>query len=109
MSGSFILCDRDQEILVALTQKVRILGLRQIAEHWYAGDRANTRRRMRILTAAGLLARATVMARPLPVLLTPVATWKPGESTPDAGVISHRLKSRWRYRPTLSRAPAFSL
>jgi len=100
MSASFLLCDRDREILVALTQKVRVLAFRQIAEHWFGGDRANARRRLRILAAAGLVTRATVMARPLPVLLTPVATWKPGESTPDAGGVSHRLKSRWRNRPT---------
>jgi hypothetical protein len=99
MSGSFILCDRDQEILVALTQKVRILGLRQVADHWYGSDRANARRRLRILVAAGMLTRATVLARPLPVLLTPLATWMPGEPIPDAGVISNRLKSRWRKRP----------
>ena len=102
MSRSFLLCDRDREMLVALTQKVRVFGFRQIAEHWFDGDRANTRRRLRILTAAGLVARAAVLARPLPVLLTPVATWKPGEVVPEMGVISHRLQSRWRKRPTRS-------
>lgn len=100
MTPSFLLCDRDREILVALTQKVRVLAFRQVAAHWFGGDLANARRRIRILTAAGLLTRATLLARPLPVLLAPVATWRPGDPTPDPGVISHRLKARWRNRPT---------
>ena len=89
-------------MLVALTQKVRVLGFRQIATQWFQGDPANARRRLRQLVAVGLVVRATVVARPLPVLLKPVATWQPGESAPDAGIISHRLKARWRNRPARS-------
>jgi hypothetical protein len=97
--STFLLCDRDREILVALTVMVRVLALRQIAAHWFDGDLANARRRLRILEAAGLVTRATLVARPLPPLLHPVATWEPGQTVPDAGGVSYRLRSRWRRQP----------
>ncbi len=99
MSSTLLLTDRDRDYLDTLTRKVRLLSLRQTADHYYDGERANARRRLRQLVAAGLLVRATVIARPLPVLLTPVVAWRPGDATPDAGVVSNRLKARWRNRP----------
>jgi hypothetical protein len=100
MTRNFILGGRDREILTALTQKVRLIGFRQLANHHFGGDPANTRRRLRILQAAGLIVRATVMARSIPILLQPVWAWSPGDSVPDMGIIANRVQSRWRKRAT---------
>jgi hypothetical protein len=99
VSSTLLLTDRDRSKLDVLTRKVRALSLRQVADHYYDGERANARRRLRQLVAAGLLVRATVIARPLPVLLGPVVVWQPGEPAPAAGVVSNQLKARWQNRP----------
>jgi hypothetical protein len=99
VNRTFILGERDREILTALTQKVRLFGFRQLAHHYFAGDPANTRRRLRILERAGLIVRAKVIARSIPVLIHPIYKWSPGESVIDMGIVAHRVQSRWRQRP----------
>jgi hypothetical protein len=89
---------RDQEILSALAVKVRLFSQRQIAEHWWNGDMANTRRRLKQFAFAGLLIRLLVPARTLPELASPLVRWSPGDATPDFGAIAYRCQSRWRYR-----------
>ena len=41
--------NRDREILQALVQKVRLFSQRQIADHWWDGELANARRRLKRL------------------------------------------------------------
>lgn len=89
---------RDQEILTALVQKVRLFSLRQIAAHWWDGEVANARRRLKVLMGVDLLQRITVRARTLPPLQAPVAAWDPGRPAVDFGQIAHRLQSRWVHR-----------
>lgn len=99
ISPQLVLTDRDRQLLQTLVEKVRLLGLRQIAEHWWNDEMANARRRLRRLASAGLVTRITVQARPLPQLLGPIATWKPGTAAPEFGPVAHQLQSRWRKRP----------
>lgn len=89
---------RDQELIEALTHKVRLFSLRQIAGAWWAGDLANTRRRLRQLTAAGLLERVTVSARTLPAIDVPLCSWEPGRRQPEFGPIAYQLQQRWQGR-----------
>ena len=102
MTASVSLTARDQQMLLALVQKVRLLSLRQIAEHWWQDEVANARRRLRALTATSLVQRVTVAARTLPPIDAPVATWQPGHTVPDFGQVSYRLQSRWRRRAVRS-------
>lgn len=95
----FHLTARDKDIVMALVLFVRLFHQRQIAEHWYGGDVTNTRRSLKRLAATGLLQRLTVLARPLPPLLAPLAEWRPGLAVPDSGAIAYRCQRRWQGRP----------
>jgi len=99
VSQQLALSDRDRQLLQALVEKVRLFGLRQIAQHWWNDEMANARRRLRRLASAGLITRITVQARPLPQLLGPIASWKPGAPVPEFGPAAHQLQTRWLKRP----------
>jgi len=92
------LTQRDTAILKALSSQVRLFGQRQLAEIFWQGDIANTRRRMKALVKADLVVRRTVLAQPLPDLLSPVAVWRSDFRQPNPGEVAFRLQSRWRYR-----------
>lgn len=102
MNGPATLTQRDIDLVQVLTQKVRLLSLRQVSRQWWHGDLANTRRRLRVLVAAGLLNSLVAQARSLPSLLAPVITWHPNDNKPRFGQIAHRLKARWRNRAVRS-------
>lgn len=90
--------NRDRELSSALVQKVRLFSQRQIADHWWDGDIANTRRRLKILGRAGLVQRMSVPARTLPPIEAPLAVWQPGSPSPDFAKLGHRLQTRWQRR-----------
>ena len=90
---------RDQELLSALVLKVRLFTLRQIAEHWWHGDLANARRRLKQLATGELLRRLTVPVRTLPLIETPVASWQSAQDPPDFHAVSYRLQRRWPNQP----------
>ncbi len=105
------LTDRDREILLSLTHKVRLLSLDQIARTWWNSSPTgivNARKRLAILTDNNtpssdlLLRRLRANTHPELNLGGPVLSWNPGELTPDFGALSYRLKSRWTeaIRPT---------
>jgi len=102
---SLIITNRDDEILDALSLRVRLLSLGQIAAMWWSdtptGQR-NARKRMRKLGAAGVLRSLRVLARPLPPLELPVATWRPRKPAPCFGAVAWRLQSRWSEQPCLT-------
>jgi hypothetical protein len=100
VSDTLHITGRDHEIAQALVQKVRLFSQRQIAEHWWNGELANTRRRLKRLAQRNLIFRMTVQARPIPSMDSPLATWRLGDPMPDVGQIIQRCKQRWRYRPT---------
>jgi hypothetical protein len=62
MHTQITLTTRDEELLKALALKVRLFSLRQIANQWWNGELANTRRRLRQLVQVDLLLSAQVLA-----------------------------------------------
>ena len=101
-----LLTDRDYDIVSALTQKVRLFSLRQLAAAWWDGELANTRRRLNVLVSIRLVQRISVRARSLPALTAPVAAWQPQQPAPDFGHIAHQLQDRW-VRRAVRTATAF--
>ena len=99
MSGPLHLTGRDRAIVQALVQKVRLFSQRQIVDHWWNGELANSRRRLKRLADRNLLHRLIVMARPAPAFEAPLLTWRPGDGAPDFGKIAYRCQARWRFRP----------
>ena len=99
---SIRMTERDQRILMALVLKVRLFSLRQIATHWWNGEVANARRRLRQLAADHLVSRVTVPVRALPAFTKPIVCWEPGQPALDADAIAYRLKTRLRNRPIRS-------
>lgn len=99
MSQAFHFQPRDRELLGALTQKVRLFSQRQVADHFWDGAFPNARRRMKRLAAQELITRVTVQARTAPLLESPLASWRPGDSAPEFGQVAYRCQQRWRQRP----------
>src|SRR5713226_9334633 len=100
-----LLTKRDLEILDALTRRVRILSLPQIARTWWPGSANGPRvaeNRLRILVAEGLLHIERAPAHPEIQLDGPVASWELEKLAPDFGAVSYRLKARWREHPILT-------
>ncbi len=97
-AGSLHLTQRDREILQALSLKVRLFNQRQLAEHWWNGDLANARRRLKRFAQVGLLTQIMVPTRALPPLEVPLVRWKPGDPQPEAGHIAYQCQNRWRMR-----------
>ncbi len=89
---------RDKFLLAALVLKVRLFSLRQIAEQWWNGDLANTRRRLKHLAGNELIQQITVPVRTLPPVETPVFAWQPEQTPPDPSAVSYRLQVRWKGR-----------
>jgi hypothetical protein len=93
-----MLTERDKQVLSALLLKVRLMSLKQLAGGWWGGETVNARRRLKLLTAGGLLQPLTVAARTLPPLDAPVIVWQPDDPVPDFSGVSRQLQSRWRRR-----------
>ncbi len=49
MSDALHLTPRDRAIVQSLVQKVRLFSQRQIVDHWWNGELANSRRRLKRL------------------------------------------------------------
>lgn len=99
-----MLTDRDREILIALTHKVRLLSLEQIARTWWSDSGlATARKRLLLLTDPSfnpyVMQRMKLNAHPELSLCRPIFSWKPGDPTPPFGALSYRLKKRWDKAP----------
>jgi hypothetical protein len=80
----------------------------QVAQLWQA-DVANTRRRLRKLTHAGLIERTWIIAQPPPEGLdAPLCSWQVGERLPDAGRVSWAARLRYGRRPLKNMAAYFA-
>ena len=99
MTDALHLTPRDLAVVQALVQKVRLFSQRQIVDHWWNGELANSRRRLKRLADRNLLQRTFVTARPAPAFESPLITWRPGDAAPDFGKIAYRCQARWRSRP----------
>lgn len=98
MPMSFRFTVRDEKILRMLSLYSRVVGQRQASQHWYNGDDANCRRRMKQLVLQGLLLSANVRARPVPVLNAPLIRWQPGDANPSFAKVAYQCQKRWRMR-----------
>jgi hypothetical protein len=96
--------ERDFDILMTLTRRVRILSMSQIRTIWWPGCSTNrrARKRIRVLSDAGLVERTIINAHPTLGMTRPLASWHAGQQVPDARRISNRAQSRWKLsaRPT---------
>ena len=98
MTQRFTLTMRDEEILTALTLRVRFLSLAQIARTWWSEasqPEAAALARIKLLRRAGLLQPFHAMAHPELALVAPIILWQPGEAVPNFGAASYQLISRW--------------
>src|SRR5690606_20827003 len=89
---------RDEALLDALSRRVRLFSIEQIARRWWAATRepvAAAGRRLRELERAGWITRLRVQARPVPVLLGPLVVWQPGRETPSFSKAARELRGRW--------------
>lgn len=97
-----MLTPRDLSILDALTLRVRVLSVAQIARGWWlesTHSEAAAGGRMKRLEGEGLVIRFTLVSHPELALAAPLAHWRPGDAPPEFGALSHRLKSRWTLPP----------
>lgn len=91
------LASRDIDLLQTLTTRVRLLTAAQAADTWWTNRRREARatRRLRELCRAGLLQERAVLSEPFLPLDAPIASWAPGDATPDYHAIAWRLQRRW--------------
>jgi len=98
MQETVALTERDRAILTALTRKVRLLTIAQIARTWWEGSadpERNAKRRITELERSGLVRTISISAHPELPLPCPEFVWKPGEPEPEFAPLSYRLQSRW--------------
>lgn len=79
--------------------KVRLFSQRQLVNQWWPGEVANSRRRLKRLAEQGLIDKTVVLARPTPVLESPLIRWNPGDAAPHFGQVAYQCQQRWQRRP----------
>lgn len=92
------LTDRDTELLRALTQRVRVFTLAQVARTWWPESQDGqglARRRLRALEDGGLVTLTSLIAHPEIDLAGPLSSWQPGLPEPDFGPVARELARRW--------------
>lgn len=90
---------RDLALLDALTLRIRVLSVEQIARTWFSDSQdpcRNAIRRIAALARAGAVERFDAHARPDLALTHPIAVWMPEGPAPDFERLSYQLASRWR-------------
>lgn len=93
------LTPRDHDILDALTLRVRVMSIRQIAGTWFgrtADPARHAARRLLALEAAGLIEQHSMPARPELLLAQPLVNWQPGTEPPDFDNLAYTLEIRWK-------------
>ncbi len=98
MGRTVQLTTRDRELLAALARDVRVASVAQIARAWFADSPEPVRsaeRRMRDLSAAGLIERFAMLVRPELELHAPLVRWRVEDPAPDFARLATRLAARW--------------
>lgn len=101
-TGMPAITSRDNEILDALTLRVRVLTVEQITRTWWSGLRHGRRaavRRLEVLELAGSIHTFDMLAHPELSLESPIGHWRPGAPTPDFDELAYRLGKRWALPP----------
>ncbi len=95
---SHSLTPRDLDVLDALTLRVRMLTLRQVAEIWWPNGRNVRRARIRLdfLVAAKLIEIHRVNAHPPLPVAQPLLVWEPSTAPPNFEQLAAICHSRWR-------------
>ncbi len=99
------LTKRDVEILEALTQRVRVFSILQIARTWWPDSKngvQNASDRLKILAAENLVEVNRAPAHPEIQMVAPILDWTPGDPQPDLGSSSYKLQSRWNQHPIMT-------
>lgn len=78
------------ELLSALSLRVRVFSVPQIARTWPGAVHSLTR-----LEATGMIYTFNAVVHPELELNSPVAKWRKGEETPDFAAASNALRKRW--------------
>ena len=94
---SVLWTERDLQIAEALTRRLRILSVDQVARIWWpgAGGQRVARRRLRKLAEAGLIERRVVNVGVIPQQTTPLVCWVPGDAEPNVREVANQAKARW--------------
>lgn len=94
---------RDIAILEALTFKVRLMSLAQIAKTWWGHCRrpnVATRRALNRFIKADLLIRQRINAHPILCMRKPIVYWRMGDSPPNCHTVAWSLQKRWTGLPS---------
>jgi hypothetical protein len=93
-----MLTERDREIVVTLTNRVKVLAIGQIHRAWWLdANLANTRRRIHRLCIAGWLLPVRVLSKDIDLNpVAPLRIWAPKEPEPDWSCIIRMTSTRWR-------------
>jgi len=97
-TAQLILTPRDMEILDALSLRVRMLSLLQIARNWWSDaehPQRVARERLDRLVCHGWLRRTRALVQQLSPFAVPQVVWSSGQWVPEFGPISWRLRQRW--------------
>ena len=103
-SAARLISQRDHEILSALTHRVRVLSLQQVAQAWWPGVATalrSARRRLEELASAEFVEILTLMVHPELPLTDPLVTWQPRLDPPDFDLLAERTRHRWT-RPVIA-------
>lgn len=91
------LTGRDLAILDAVTCRVKVLSLAQVARTWWQGPNGvrNARKRVRFLESAGHVQLIPVLAGDEVALSGTVAVWWLGLAVPDFAAVVRQTQTRW--------------
>jgi hypothetical protein len=94
-----VITSRDEQILLALTKKCRVMTSEQAARSWWGGQvdsQANATRRLRKLVRMGWLLEFMLFSRPLLALREPLVSWNLNNDAPSFNALAWKALSRWR-------------
>lgn len=95
-TGGILWSEGVRQIVDALTRRVRLLTVPQIAITWFGGNEVRARAALVDLKRQEFLSSRCVLARPTLILDGPLVQWLPGGELPDFGAVAYRLRRRWR-------------
>jgi len=97
-TARLMLTSRDMEIFDALSLRVRMLSLLQIARTWWSSSETPqpvARERLDRLVREGWLCRTRALVQQLSPFAAPQVVWSSGQWVPEFGPISWQLRRRW--------------
>jgi hypothetical protein len=99
------LTERDYELLRALTHRVRVFSIAQVARTWWGGSPSSfqtARRRTLQLQEAGFLHAYSALSHPELDIREPALAWSPDSPDPEMGSVAYQLQERWKKPPVMN-------